>query len=324
MEGGELCRYNNGSSKFYFPEDPRDVEGRMRIRRRKRRMRMMGNGGFSKTVVGFPGGGRGKRSVRQRRLFVQPFKCFVSAIPPAPLVSSGVPPLPPPPIRRGFPFPGKTWSGVRFVLQKELRNSDVGSLGRMVLPKKEAELYLPGLTAREGIMINMDDMSTLQEWTFKYRFWPNNRSRMYVLENTGEFVKIHGLQVGDFIMVYRDDCRDRYIIRARKAKSTKEVEVAEEEEEEEVAPLPQVDDLFVAQVTQTTTDLSGTNYTDLYLPLSDEMSSISFNMTDADSTAFSTDFAFCFDNDIMGNNHPRVLESVPSLDSIDNLSLDDF
>lgn len=67
---------------------------------------MMGNGGFSKTVVGFPGGGRGKRSVRQRRLFVQPFKCFVSAIPPAPLVSSGVPPLPPPPIRRGFPFPG--------------------------------------------------------------------------------------------------------------------------------------------------------------------------------------------------------------------------
>lgn len=100
--------------------------------------------------------------------------------------------------------------------------------------------------------------------------------------------------------------------------------MAEEEEEEEVAPLPQVDDLFVAQVTQTTTDLSGTNYTDLYLPLSDEMSSISFNMTDADSTAFSTDFAFCFDNDIMGNNHPRVLESVPSLDSIDNLSLDDF
>lgn len=36
--------------------------------------------------------------------------------------------------------------------------------------QKEAELYLPGLTAREGIMINMDDMSTLQEWTFKYRF----------------------------------------------------------------------------------------------------------------------------------------------------------
>ncbi|THU61960.1 hypothetical protein C4D60_Mb01t00110 [Musa balbisiana] len=76
--------------------------------------------------------------------------------------------------------------GLRFLLQKELRNSDVSQLGRIVLPKKEAEAHLPSLTSRDGIAINMDDLENLQVWTFKYRFWPNNRSRMYILENTDE------------------------------------------------------------------------------------------------------------------------------------------
>ncbi|KAL5985430.1 B3 domain-containing transcription factor [Asimina triloba] len=58
--------------------------------------------------------------------------------------------------------PGDDKKCLRFLLQKELRNSDVGSLGRIVLPKTGAEAHLPVLTSREGILISMDDMDTLQ------------------------------------------------------------------------------------------------------------------------------------------------------------------
>ncbi|KAF8369935.1 hypothetical protein HHK36_029392 [Tetracentron sinense] len=106
---------------------------------------------------------------------------------------------------------------LRFLLQKELKNSDVSPLGRIVLPKRAAEASLPNLNAKEGIFIGMDDMDGLRVWSFKYRFWPNNDSRMYILENTGEFVRVHGLQLGDFIMLYKDDQNQKYVIRARKS-----------------------------------------------------------------------------------------------------------
>ncbi|KAG0486819.1 hypothetical protein HPP92_008914 [Vanilla planifolia] len=48
-------------------------------------------------------------------------------------------------------------------------------------------------------------------------FWPNNKSRMYILENTGEFVRSHDLHLGDFIMLFKDDEKDRYVILRKKA-----------------------------------------------------------------------------------------------------------
>ncbi|KAG9452959.1 hypothetical protein H6P81_005863 [Aristolochia fimbriata] len=104
----------------------------------------------------------------------------------------------------------------RFLLQKELQNSDVSSLGRMVLPKKEAEAHLPTLSARDGITITMEDMETAYVWNFKYRYWPNNKSRMYVLEHIGEFIKTHGLCCGDVILIFKDDHAQQYLIQARK------------------------------------------------------------------------------------------------------------
>ncbi|XP_065867992.1 B3 domain-containing transcription factor FUS3-like isoform X2 [Euphorbia lathyris] len=103
-----------------------------------------------------------------------------------------------------------------FLFQKELKNSDVSSLKRMILPKA-AETHLPTLESKEGIFISMDDLDGLHVWSFKYRYWPNNNSRMYVLENTGEFVNTHGLQLGDFIMVYKDSLNQNYVIQAKKA-----------------------------------------------------------------------------------------------------------
>ncbi|KAI5604407.1 hypothetical protein POPTR_001G322700v4 [Populus trichocarpa] len=106
---------------------------------------------------------------------------------------------------------------LRFLFQKELQNSDVSSLRRMILPKKAAEVHLPFLESKEGIFISMDDLDGLHVWSFKYRYWPNNNSRMYVLENTGDFVNAHGLQLGDFIMVYQDSQSQNYVIQAKKA-----------------------------------------------------------------------------------------------------------
>ncbi|XP_043687459.1 B3 domain-containing transcription factor LEC2, partial [Telopea speciosissima] len=106
---------------------------------------------------------------------------------------------------------------LRFLFQKELKNSDVGSLGRIVLPKKDAEAHLPILTVKEGIQIAVRDVSSTTVWCMRYRFWPNNNSRMYLLENTGDFVKQKSLQAGDSIMVYEEDESKELFILGKKA-----------------------------------------------------------------------------------------------------------
>eukprot|EP00258_Populus_trichocarpa_P035000 XP_024451019.1 B3 domain-containing transcription factor ABI3 isoform X1 [Populus trichocarpa] len=114
----------------------------------------------------------------------------------------------------------KPEKNLRFLLQKVLKQSDVGSLGRIVLPKKEAETHLPELEARDGISIAMEDIGTSRVWNMRYsfRFWPNNKSRMYLLENTGDFVRTNGLQEGDFIVIYSDVKCGKYLIRGVKVR----------------------------------------------------------------------------------------------------------
>ncbi|KAK8586313.1 hypothetical protein V6N13_082124 [Hibiscus sabdariffa] len=99
---------------------------------------------------------------------------------------------------------------LRVLLRKELRNSDVGSLGRIVLPKRETEANLPTLSDKEGIQVRMKDVYSNNEWTLKYKFWVNNKSRMYVLENTGDFVKQNGLGIGDSLTLYEDESKNLY------------------------------------------------------------------------------------------------------------------
>ncbi|PIN24215.1 hypothetical protein CDL12_03036 [Handroanthus impetiginosus] len=119
-----------------------------------------------------------------------------------------VPPLPPP---RGIDI-----SKLCYLFKKQLKNSDVGGLRRMVLPKRDAETYLPVLETKEGIPLSMLDMDGIHEWWFKFRYWPNNSSRMYVLESTGDFVYTHGLVPDDYILVYQNIEDGRYVIEARK------------------------------------------------------------------------------------------------------------
>ncbi|KAL3596426.1 hypothetical protein D5086_008063 [Populus alba] len=97
---------------------------------------------------------------------------------------------------------------LRAVLRKDLKNSDVGSLGRIVLPKREVEENLPVLNDKEGILLFLRDVYSNQEWALKFKFWSNNKSRMYVLENTGEFVKQNWLETGDFLTLYEDESKN--------------------------------------------------------------------------------------------------------------------
>lgn len=103
------------------------------------------------------------------------------------------------------------------ILRKELTKSDVGNVGRIVLPKKDAEASFPPLFQRDPVILQMDDMVLPVTWKFKYRYWPNNKSRMYILDATGEFVKTHGLQAGDALIIYKNSTPGKFIIRGEKA-----------------------------------------------------------------------------------------------------------
>ncbi|XP_072966711.1 B3 domain-containing protein LFL1-like [Typha angustifolia] len=198
-------------------------------------------------------------------------------------------------LSRPAPDPDQAVDGLRFILQKELRNSDVSALGRIVLPKKEAEAQLPGLTTRDGINITMHDLVNCQVWTFKYRYWPNNKSRMYILENTGDYVKAHGLQLGDFIMIYKDDNKDQFLIRAKKTTN-----------EEATAASADDDGIFDSIVPDIV--VGSARYSELFLPLADCM-----------NTAYGLSFAFAAD--LCMNSPDDNLEEPPLCwsVSIDNL-----
>ncbi|XP_022152048.1 B3 domain-containing transcription factor ABI3 [Momordica charantia] len=64
----------------------------------------------------------------------------------------------------------------------------------------------------------MEDIGTSRVWNMRYRYWPNNKSRMYLLENTGDFVRANGLQEGDFIVIYSDVKCGKYMIRGVKVR----------------------------------------------------------------------------------------------------------
>ncbi|KAL0351194.1 UNVERIFIED_CONTAM: B3 domain-containing transcription factor FUS3 [Sesamum radiatum] len=106
-------------------------------------------------------------------------------------------------------------SKLSYLFKKQLKNSDVSALRRMVLPKRDAEIHLPVLEAKEGISISMLDMDGIHEWWFKFRI-------LYVLlkrsffTSSGDFVYTHGLVPDDYILVYQNVEDGRYVIEARK------------------------------------------------------------------------------------------------------------
>lgn len=119
-----------------------------------------------------------------------------------------------------FPKPARSWADpLRFLLKKELTVTDVGELGRIILPKRDAECQLPHLDSKEGKLLTMEDYNSNKHWTLRYKWWPNNKSRMYVLESTGEFVKYYDLKEKDELIVYKDG-HGKLVIRGQKWSSS--------------------------------------------------------------------------------------------------------
>ncbi|XP_038699534.1 B3 domain-containing transcription factor FUS3-like [Tripterygium wilfordii] len=273
-----------------------------------------GQGGHSSTrdelleaaasaMVGFSAVNKKRRMPRQRRsistfhtLLAYAFSIFSSP-------SSHVPTFTPP--TRGIDR-----GRLRFLFQKELKNSDVSSLKRMVLPKKAAETYLPVLDSKEGIFISMDDLDGIHGWSFKYRYWPNNSSRMYVLENTGEFVNAHGLRVGDSILVYQDNQNQNYVIQGKKASDGDDQDVYN------LASNIVVNDLVLDH------DLCEINKSNSLYGLVEDIDGVG-GMSFVYDTSFTND---CSPLDFLGGsmtNYPRI-GPPEKFGSVENLGLDDF
>ncbi|WVZ07135.1 hypothetical protein V8G54_020481 [Vigna mungo] len=194
-------------------------------------------------------------------------------------------------------------TNLRFLFKKELKNSDVNSLRRMVLPKKAAESFLPALESKEGILLNMDDKDGTHAWSFKYRFWPNNNSRMYVLENTGDFVRTHGLRFGDTIMIYQDIENNNYVIQARKA--SEEDEFVEQNSEI-------MNDMFPSDLEVNKPGCFNINYP----PVNDAGMSFIYETTLSNDSPL----------DFLGGSMTNFSRTGPveTFGSVENLSLDDF
>ncbi|XP_010556322.1 PREDICTED: B3 domain-containing transcription factor FUS3-like [Tarenaya hassleriana] len=283
----------------------------------------VGSGGLSACVRNLQGAVNRKRRMPRLRRSSSSFS-LLSALP----LPSRVRIPPPPPARK------IDRTRLRFLFEKELKNSDVSSLRRMILPKKAAEAHLPALEFKEGMFINMDDLDGLHVWCFKYRYWPNNNSRMYVLENTGDFVNAHGLHLGDYIMVYKDNQTHNYVIQARKASEREEEEDDDDVDVDVYTGLARIEEntvnnhgLCLGQDYEVVVDVGKSSCCRSYYPVmdSDHRDSGAAAMSFVyDTTKLSNDSPLDFLGGSMTNCTHSRFGSFEAFGSVDNLSLDDF
>eukprot|EP00250_Pteridium_aquilinum_P014911 c22279_g1_i1 orf=180-2306(+) len=109
------------------------------------------------------------------------------------------------------------------LFEKVLSASDAGKIGRLVLPKACAEAYFPPISQAEGLPITVQDISG-KDWTFQFRFWPNNNSRMYVLEGITPCIQSMHLQAGDTVIFSRRDPEGKLVMGYRRASNMSSVE----------------------------------------------------------------------------------------------------
>ncbi|XP_059659880.1 B3 domain-containing transcription repressor VAL1-like isoform X2 [Cornus florida] len=109
------------------------------------------------------------------------------------------------------------------LFEKVLSASDAGRIGRLVLPKACAEAYFPPISQSEGLPLRIQDIKG-KEWTFQFRFWPNNNSRMYVLEGVTPCIQNMQLQAGDTVTFSRIDPGGELVMGFRKASNSVDVQ----------------------------------------------------------------------------------------------------
>ncbi|KAL3627658.1 hypothetical protein CASFOL_029021 [Castilleja foliolosa] len=113
------------------------------------------------------------------------------------------------------------------LFEKMLSASDAGRIGRLVVPKKCAEAYFPQISQPEGLPLKVQDVKG-KEWVFQFRFWPNNNSRMYVLEGISPCIQSMQLQAGDVVTFSRMDPEGKLVMGCRKAPAISSSEQGDE------------------------------------------------------------------------------------------------
>ncbi|MCO5600318.1 hypothetical protein L7F22_054428 [Adiantum nelumboides] len=114
---------------------------------------------------------------------------------------------------------GDSNSTITPLFEKMLSASDAGRIGRLVLPKACAEAYFPPISQPEGLPLKIQDVSG-KDWVFQFRFWPNNNSRMYVLEGVTPCIQSMQLQAGDTVTFSRLDPEGKLVMGYRRAPSS--------------------------------------------------------------------------------------------------------
>ncbi|KAD5960682.1 hypothetical protein E3N88_12154 [Mikania micrantha] len=104
------------------------------------------------------------------------------------------------------------------LFEKILSASDTGKSGRLVVPKKCAEEFFPSVDNGQSQPIIIQD-SKAKNWNFNLRMWPNNNSRMYVLEGFEPYKKSMKLVEGDTVTFSRLDPEGKLVIGNRKVLS---------------------------------------------------------------------------------------------------------
>ncbi|XP_010514343.1 PREDICTED: B3 domain-containing transcription factor FUS3-like isoform X1 [Camelina sativa] len=163
------------------------------------------------------------------------------------------------------------------------------------------------------------------------RYWPNNNSRMYVLENTGDFVNAHGLQLGDFIMVYQDLDSNKYVIQARKASEEEEEDVTMVEEDDVYTNLTKIEntvvnDLLIQDFNHQSSNSNNNNKSSYYYPVIDDITTntASFVYDTTALTSNDTPLDYLGGSTTTTNNYYSDFGSFEGLGSVENISLDDF
>ncbi|GFZ03122.1 syntaxin of plants 125 [Actinidia rufa] len=76
--------------------------------------------------------------------------------------------------------------------------------------------YFPPISQPEGLPLKVQD-SKGKEWIFQFRFWPNNNSRMYVLEGVTPCIQSMQLQAGDIVTFSWMEPEGKLVMGFRKA-----------------------------------------------------------------------------------------------------------
>ncbi|PSC71967.1 B3 domain-containing transcription repressor VAL1-like [Micractinium conductrix] len=103
--------------------------------------------------------------------------------------------------------------GGTLLFEKVLTSSDVNGTGRLVIPKSQAEAHFPPLEEPAGTALQLED-SQGRHHSFRFHFWANAQSRMYLLEGSKPVLAQYGMQAGD-VLVFARLPEGRYAIAGR-------------------------------------------------------------------------------------------------------------